>query len=193
MSNSHPAELKNLRHAYGLVFCHSKAPIQRVATLAKDLAEYGKTDDYRKHNTVTWTALESFDHLGLALDGTINRRYGGHVAWSNWVLKPGQIKTLQGDFGLVKEILPRSQIVAAAIAGARDCDERFSTAHKRAWAQSGSAVALDTNNCAAWKRVWDSLTESQPDEIPKQRLAWIQLAEIWDYAGLDPLPTASPS
>lgn len=192
-SNSHQAETKDLRHAYGLVFCHSKAPIQRVAKLTKDLAEYGKTDVYREHNTVTWTALESFDHLGLALEDTIKRRYGGHVTWSNWVLKDEQIMTLQSDFGSVKDLLPRSQIVAAAIAGARDGDERFVAAHKRAWAQSGSAAALGTNNCAAWKRVWDSLTESDPENISKQRLAWIQLAEMWDYAGLDPLPTASQS
>ncbi len=201
-SNNHPAETMNLRHAYGLVFCHSKAPIQRVAKLAKDLADYGKTDDYRKHNTVTWTALESFDHLGLALDDTIKRRYGGHATWCNWVLKAEQIMTLQRDFVIVKDLLPRSQIVAAAIAGARDGDERFGAAHKderfvaahkRAWAQSGSAVALDTNSCAAWKNIWDSLTECHPEDISKQRLAWIQLAEIWDYAGLDPLPTASQS
>jgi hypothetical protein len=58
-----------------LVFCHHKAPIQRVATLARSLAQCVK-DQYdqgdqahpdRRANRFSYQALESFDHIGRDL------------------------------------------------------------------------------------------------------------------------------
>jgi hypothetical protein len=50
-----------LTYSAGLVFCHEKAPIQTIRTLAKDLVDEIKSDEER--NRFVYQVLESFDHI----------------------------------------------------------------------------------------------------------------------------------
>ena len=52
-------------HASGLVFCHHNAPIHRIDTLARNLADIAKTN--RDKNLIAYQILESFDHAGSQL------------------------------------------------------------------------------------------------------------------------------
>lgn len=55
-----------LFHAAGLVFCHHDAPIHRIDSLARALADqFAKAD--RKKNLIAYQILESFDHAGTEL------------------------------------------------------------------------------------------------------------------------------
>ncbi|MFA5924200.1 MAG: hypothetical protein WC856_23385 [Methylococcaceae bacterium] len=55
-----------LFHAAGLVFCHNDAPIHRIDSLARALADqFAKTN--RDKNLIAYQILESFDHAGIDL------------------------------------------------------------------------------------------------------------------------------
>jgi len=57
---------KPLFHATGLVFCHHNAPIHRIDSLARALADqFAKAD--RESNLIAYQILESFDHAGTQL------------------------------------------------------------------------------------------------------------------------------
>lgn len=55
----------SLFHATGLVFCHHNAPIHRIDSLARALADLAKAD--RESNLIAYQILESFDHAGTQL------------------------------------------------------------------------------------------------------------------------------
>jgi hypothetical protein len=66
---------EDLKFASGLVFCHHKAPISRIAALAKNLAEKAKEGDNRKYNLINALVLESFDHVGSDFSGFWGKRH----------------------------------------------------------------------------------------------------------------------
>ncbi|NOS89058.1 MAG: hypothetical protein HOP34_11070, partial [Methylococcaceae bacterium] len=63
-----------LTHAAGLVFCHHDAPIHRIQSLAKSLADLAKAN--RNENLLAYQILESFDHVGTALEAYRQKRLG---------------------------------------------------------------------------------------------------------------------
>ncbi len=61
---------KSVTHSAGLVFCHHKAPIHEIVHLAKELNGMVKEKGRRQkaRNLFAYQVLESFDHIGRALD-----------------------------------------------------------------------------------------------------------------------------
>lgn len=199
---------KVLTHGVGLVFCHVKAPIQRVIDLAKRLGEEAKVAADRKQNAVCWVALESFDHVGADFGDFMERRYHKTIKAKHWVLTAENVKAINVNLSKLKDELPRSQVVQAAMAAVNlasaGSDETLVKTLKNAYAQlSASADKADARQelLALWnhlKGVNSKQADKFPDDfpppdIPDERLphitAWTQLAELWDYAGLKPLRT----
>lgn len=54
-------DARTLTHGAGLVFCHHKAPIQRVVSLARKLGDLAK--QWKDENCFAYEVLESFDHI----------------------------------------------------------------------------------------------------------------------------------
>ena len=67
---------KSVTHSAGLVFCHHKAPIHEIVHLAKELNGMVKEKGRRQkaRNLFAYQVLESFDHIGRALDDDFLRR-----------------------------------------------------------------------------------------------------------------------
>lgn len=73
----HPTRNHPLKHAAGLIYCHHNAPIKRIDTLARSLADFAKRGDHSKKNMVAYQVLESFDHAGTNLDKYMEDRIAG--------------------------------------------------------------------------------------------------------------------
>jgi hypothetical protein len=191
-----------LTHSFSAVFSSAKAPIQRTVDLLKKLADKGKQHK-KGMNTVTWAALESFDHAGLNVDDYLSRRYpGGKVGWAHWTLTADHFQTVQSSMQTLKVTLPRSQLFAAAQACVLpnvglDAHKRYEHAIQQI-TQKVEKEQLDK----LWKAlsgetfpVTKSQDKSDPIDVAKvnaqQTTAWVQLAELWDYIGLAPLSTPS--
>ena len=54
----------SLTWAASLIFCHQKAPIQRITKLAKNLVDHVKLEVKHSGNSVIYQVLESFDDIG---------------------------------------------------------------------------------------------------------------------------------
>lgn len=198
---------KDLTHGVGLVFCHVKAPIQRITELAKKLGEEAKKASERKQNAVCWLALESFDHVGADFDDFMSRRYHKTIKAEHWVLSADNVKAINANLKQLKDSdsLPRSQIVQAALSSVRlaaaNNDETTIKTLKNAYAQV-KASAEGTELLNLWNALKGVIGKGEtafPDKFPEtadERLqhvaAWAQLAELWDYAGLSPLAAAQP-
>ena len=207
----------DLTHGVGLVFCHVKAPIQRVIDLAKRLGEEAKMATGRKQNAVCWLAMESFDHVGTDFNVFMERRYHKTIGAKHWVLTAGNVNAINANLRQLKENdFPRSQVMAGAmsavhLASPATSDKSLAKTLKNAYAQvrasAGKAEASD-ELLALWnhlKGVNGEQEKAFPDDFPKvsenlehsanaERLshiaAWVQFAELWDYAGQKPLVAA---
>lgn len=200
---------KKLTHGVGLVFCNVKAPINRITKLAKQLADKAKEVADRKENAVCWLALESFDHVGTDFDRYMSRRYHGTISARNWVLTANQITVINKNLNLLKSILPLSQIVQAAIsavhlqAASHHEEESLKKILKNAYTQLPASAEMEKKGSELldlWnhlKGTHSSPEPSFPEEFPDELscpgkplehvTAWVQLAELWDYAGWEPL------
>ncbi len=163
-----------LTHAFSLVFAHSKAPIHRLVNLAKDLAEKGKAKT-KVRATLTWTALESFDHMGLDLDAALEKRYRKKIAWNDWVLSAESAIAMDDVLCATKQKLPRSQIVSGAMASIHDAidasEKRMEHAQTQVFNQEAGGDVMKT------------LINSTLTKDSNAASAWVHLAEAWDYAG----------
>ena len=199
---------KELTHGVGLVFCHVKAPIQRVTTLAKSLAEEAKEATNRMSNAACWLALESFDHVGTDFSSFLARRYHHTINAGHWVLSADHVEAINTNMKKLKSILPRSQIVQAALSAvcqptATDDKETLNKVLANAYEQlhvSAHKAGASAELLALWNTLKGTNGKNDtefptkfPDLPPTSDehlahiAAWAQLAELWDYAGLDPI------
>lgn len=167
-----------LRHAAGLVFCHHSAPIHRITTLARDLAERAKCD--RDRNLFACQALESYDHTGVDLDEFRARGCPNGVGPEQLILDGGLMADVLREFQAVKAAFPRRRLhaivrslllpalPAMGLPGGRrpviaDTDELIRKAH----------CDLDEPTRAALESVVANLGGTP--------IGWVQLAHLWDY------------
>jgi hypothetical protein len=178
-TNEWKYDRKALTHAFGLTFSHAKAPIHRIVRLAKSLADEGKKVT-KETSTLTWNALESFDHLGLALDEGLARRCQKKIVWADWVMTADQAIAMDDGFREMKPKLPKSQIVNGAMAHVFDSKNEVS--EKRKKLAFDHVVAEDAGGQSMCSLI--ETLSCKADGVQNESSAWLQLAEAWDYCGL---------
>lgn len=104
-----------LRHSAGLVFCHHNAPIHRITSLARNLAELAK-DKSRADNLFAYEVLESFDHVGRDLGKYRGERCPQPLTSTDaldpqtLILDGAMMATLENFVYSYAEELPRKQL-----------------------------------------------------------------------------------
>lgn len=191
-------EREPLTMAAGLVFAHAKSPIARLTLLAKNLSERGKAKD-RFQNTVVWQSLESFDHTGMDLDRYFKRRFHDRFTWDAWVLTADAAQALDTAHGKLRDVIPRSQLIDAALLSLRLApDVAQHERLKRALARIAGACN-DGGASDLLHSTWNALAKipkfptSNADiaNSPAAIAALVQWAEWWDYGGHEPLKVPS--
>lgn len=191
-------EETTLTHTAGLVFCHHKAPINRLKALAREMVDAaknrkGKNGDRegRKRDELLVTVLESFDHLGGDYSGAIKRRYHDNFGFADMILGSDSLAASLEELANLRAKLsvsndfPRSQLrllVRGIIQGtktAKDREHSFRNASK-----------TDRENLELWIRATGfsdaaakADAKADADAIAKANAsALILLEELWDYA-----------
>jgi hypothetical protein len=182
-------ELLALHHGMGLVFCHHKAPIARVRKLVRNLGDLAKPKAHEPNETrIVWTALESFDHLGLQLGEGLSARFNGKLTANDWVMTSNELALLgQMLSNAQKQILPRTQIVSAAVRCVHDhwadADKVLRHAYRECFSEPSLESFRRHFEQLSGKPIPDLKALKASDLNPSERRAWIMLAEAFDYMG----------
>ncbi len=159
-----------LTHASGIVFCHHNAPIHRISTLAKGLAEIAKEKD-RKANLFTYLVLESFDHVGRDLEIFLRDRYYGDN--KNVVLSGDGIEMEKGEQAFrtlkLKESLPRRKLHEIV-----HCFQQKKQAEAKELVDK--IIRDDNKEFTTLRRYFGADGASGA--------GWLHLLELWDYVGV---------
>jgi hypothetical protein len=157
---------QRLTHAAGLVFCHHTAPIHRITTLARDLAELAK-ETSRKDSLFAYQVLESFDHIGRDLKEFLTERYGEP---KDLVLSGDRMDGVAEAFAQLKreEALPRRKLHQIVHQLPQDMPQVGSIIH---------AVTQDLNV------VQGGALMVLRNYFGTHHMGWLHLAELWDYVG----------
>lgn len=153
-----------LTHAAGIIFCHHNAPIHRIITLAKDLAELAK-EKSRKENQFAYLVLESFDHVGRNLRTFLKERYGDleEVVLSgsgdNMVRVEEAYTRIKRD-----EFLPRRKL------------------HQIVQSLQKDRIKAETVEADIMKDSSDEL-KTLRSYFGTNLADWCHIAELWDYIG----------
>lgn len=155
---------KPLFHACGLVFCHHNAPIHRVDSLARNLADqYAKTD--KKKNLVAYQVLESFDHAGMQVESYRKNRIG----------KLGKMEHLTID----AENMANIQESIVQLKNDKEFAKRkiYQILHAYRLGDTGKAVQF-LNKLPESTRQTLSLLQTQ---FGGEQAHWLHLMDLWDY------------
>jgi hypothetical protein len=164
-----------LTHTASLVFCHHKAPISRLKSLAREMVDAAKDrDGGRESDELLITVMESFDHLGGDYSAAIARRYKNKLGFADVILRGEKLSeslaTLAESRALLakSENFPRSQL-RSLVRGIIDGNK---TAAARSSAFRNASEA-DNTALTAWMKATG---------CKKEQAALILLEELWDYA-----------
>lgn len=175
-----------LRHSAGLVFCHHNAPIQRIRSLAIDLAELAK-DKGRENNYFAYEVLESFDHIGYELE-----RYrrelilGKGIDETDTLILTGEsMSTLSELVSYCKTDVPRKQIYEATkyisgYLGDSLSEETIFRAKQRLreeWQERESYVKKLTERALREGTFMSEMLET----IDNAAAIWLHVNALWDY------------
>lgn len=159
---------KQLLHAGGLVFCHHKAHIHRITSLAKELGNMAKAD--RERNLFMVKALESFDHIGQDTEqyfkDQAKKVTGKEDCFRAFLLdgeKMAEITSAVTD--LKRAEFPRSKIY-----------QYLKELHvgKRDDAAKTIAKAMKDSGC-------DEALKTLAELLYGDEMRWLHIAELWDY------------
>jgi hypothetical protein len=155
---------KKVTHAAGVVFCHHKAPIQRIIKLADDLSHIAKDID-RKENLVAFQVLESFDFTGCDLSDFRKKLVPGHH--DDLVIRPAKMNMIPKHFKRLKEVISNKRAhQAAKAAHESDSKDRQKTYEKLVGDAGKAEVNLDIlRECLG-----------KDDDV-----FWYHVRELWDY------------
>jgi len=156
---------RRLTHKAGLIFCHHKAPIQRIVRLADELAGTAKLDGTK--NRAAYHVFESFDNAGGRLDRA--RRYlAPHGEPTDGLVVDGAVMLeAKAAFETVKRLIPRRRLTMLAQA-LRTGDQGVKKLREELEA------ILDTQTGAR-----QGLEACFGTSV--SGFLWIHLAELWDY------------
>lgn len=112
-------EARPLTHAGGIVFCQQNSPIYKMRDLAQQLADRIKNHPNKQGRTANYydyLALESIDYPAEDLDSFFSHRYGDLATYRTYLSAKELAETVLQDFKNLREILPKSQVYAIALA-----------------------------------------------------------------------------
>ncbi|HID99178.1 MAG TPA: hypothetical protein EYP59_02670 [Thiotrichaceae bacterium] len=165
---------KSLTHAAGLVFCHHNAPIHRIRGLAYQLGDLAKAkkDNQgnqigREANYVAYDVLESFDNVGLDLEGIRQKRCDDLQLDSQNLILPGkQLAEILNAMDTVKQAIAKSRIynIVQALQQASKTQEKL--IHK----------AKADLNTSQQKQAFETLCQ-----FFGKKATFLHLVELWDY------------
>lgn len=163
-----------LTHAAGLVFCHHNAPIHRVTSLCRDLADKVKANkDRPAGNEFQYVVMESFDHIGQDIEKFRSTQVPFNYQYTLDGNKMGKIAyTIRN---LIKE-LPRNQVYNAIRAAIEDTQniqspEKLEAFNDRLEEVLGTSLKHNVDNLLSNNNIFGQ----------DPRGWWIHLAELWDY------------
>jgi hypothetical protein len=173
-----------LTHAGGMVFCHHNAPIHRIVTLAKELAEAAKKEAKEItpiKNLFQYVILESFDHIGQDLDSFRKKQFSAlssdpafNAGKQRLSLRGESMSDIAKRFRTFKEIFPRNKIFEAVHAAIHDADVLNKSSNKmKAFDARLNKIFLKEDI----EKIRTDL-ESYFGEAPG---VWLHLVELWDY------------
>lgn len=169
-----------LTHAGGIIFCHRSAPIHRMTALAKKLAESCKSGSMPASHQVgdrfAYEVLESFDEVGPDVEKFRAGRLPGGDA-SDLVLDAAGLDAVAPDFDTVRRRFPRSKLhaIVVELREGRDAMPLISS----------TVGEIGDAERAALRRLFGFFVReetTEPDAWLRNRIAWLHLAELWDYA-----------
>jgi hypothetical protein len=175
--------VRQLSFGGSLIFAHYNAPIQRLRKLAEVLSGQAK-EQYNKQNprhTFVYQVLESFDHLGSAVEEARNRI----VDHGALVLDGTDMANVRAAIGDLKKWIPRSRLHAAVKKIGGGEMEAFLEEYKET-AERAELGLGDGEKHRLTKALQDLAACSAkalpgtPEET-KKATSWLHLLEMWDY------------
>ncbi len=177
-------ETKELFHGSALIFCHHNAPIQRIDSLSRSLADdFAKQEKYKKSNKVAYQILESFDHIGGNLADFRKQTIKGlDDNIDNLLIDANNMQEISNIIKKLKEHdFPRRklyQIVQALKSGDNtEADEL----HEKIIGTNKKEQTIYKGELDRIKNIF------KDDSAPKKAtdIFWLHLLELWDFAGID--------
>jgi hypothetical protein len=174
-----------LSHGAGIVFCHATAPIHRIRSLAKRLADGPKalgtnglpTEAYTDY--FAYQVLESFDHLGADPDGIRKLRMPAALQplSPDPLILPGEgMLDIFSPMGTFRQKFPRSKI--------HHLVRRFLTGVPKALNDAWESASAEVER-AELKDQFAALTRyfggQARDRQIRDIITWLHIAELWDY------------
>ena len=178
-----------LTHAAGLVFCHHKAPIQRIVDLAHELMEqakeFGRDKQGRNRNLFAYEILESFDHIGRDNLEAYRRAHSPQpddptqqAGPTTLILSGETMRETKQLMAQIKLIMPRRKLTEIIRGLLMDVN---TGAKPSEW----KSLRDETNKLI--DSTMDEL-KSEDDDLQKlieqlggERAWWIHLNALWDY------------
>jgi len=174
-----------LSHGAGIVFCHAKAPIGRIRSLAKRLADAPKELGTSGMSTESYTdyfayqVLESFDHLGA--DPKTKRRSqlpaGLRDLSQDPLILPGSgMLDIFAPMEALRQKFPRSKI--------HHIVQRFRTETSDGLVRAckGASAELQRTGVSDHFATLTGYFGGQAgDAQTRQVVTWLHIAELWDY------------
>lgn len=181
-------ETKKLTHGAGMVFCHHNAPIRRISSLARLLAETPKKG--KNDNRFAYQVLESFDHLGTDAIGARGKRLpakmrGDGESDSEYLVFRGEaMGGIRQAIHQLKGLLPRSHVydVVRALSNGSELTAAIELGNavlNRSQRMRGRDDARACLNELA--QALSGKTGEAGKSETWQAAAWIHLSELWDY------------
>lgn len=160
----------SLFHAAGLVFCHHNAPIHRIDSLARALADqFAKAGRNRERNLIAYQILESFDHAGTQIIDYRKEAIRGLGKLEHLLVEAEKIDDIQQSIAALKN------------------DEDFA---KRKVYQILQAYREEKATTA--EQYIAKLSDKSNEQLEKlktifgdENAHWLHLMSLWDYMGGD--------
>jgi hypothetical protein len=183
-----------LRHSGGLVFCHHHAPIHRIVTLAKNLAELAK-DRSRQENLFAYEVLESFDHIGRDLSAYREERSPQPVDptqppdMNSLILRGEDMPGILNFARAIREQIPRKQlhdVVADLLLPTRppeDPSKSASSIEERH--QERKKLISKLKATLKQARVSSETLDQIASMLGGEDSSWLHLNALWDYLTLE--------
>ena len=176
-----------LTHAGALIFCDHKTPIDRMTSLARDLAE-DRVKEFadgtgREHNRFEYMILESIDFPAERPDAYLQQRYPALHPTRRPLSPVPSARDLIARLAALRDSdeIPHGPIHEGALRLVRDCrdcrPDEEAERHQRDLEQRAAASGETAQE--ALTALQAHLTELFPEETPAWR--WVHLAELWDY------------
>ncbi|AEO46656.1 hypothetical protein F11_00930 [Rhodospirillum rubrum F11] len=174
-----------LDHALGLVFCHEKAPIHRVVSLARSLADHAKKAVGRDLSSLAYQVLESFDHIGADVAARFADLCEGLDAHPRRLILTREgvealdqhMKPLRSEGGLPQRQMKR---LVRALFTNHSIDNAKAANEEMALDKTFSEKTLKPL-LAGLASGYRDIDESRERRGNKSWLAWYHIEQLWDY------------